>query len=58
MRQRALAAAERARLQDETEQRAARRRILDMATTALPVIPPAERMAPLLTRGQAARTSR
>ena len=57
-RQRAVAAEEAALLHDEAQQRAARRRILDMATAALPVMPPAERMAPLLTRGQASRACR
>jgi hypothetical protein len=38
----------------EQEQRDARRRVLDQATTMLPTVP--ARTAPLLTRGQAARS--
>ena len=49
---RAAAAAQ--ALQEE-ERRAARARILSMATTLLPTVPSA-RTAPLLTRGQADRT--
>jgi hypothetical protein len=44
-----------ARRRDEDEQRAAVARILSQPTARLPVIAP--RVAPLLTRGQAARTS-
>ena len=40
----------------EEEGRAARRRILNMATSILPVLPPAE--SPLLTRGRQARSRR
>jgi hypothetical protein len=41
------------RAQQEAEQRAARRRLLDTATTVLPLLPPPQ--SPLLTRGQRAR---
>ena len=57
-RQAALAAASTAQ---EAEQRAARRRVLESATTLLPVVRPSSRPAPvkdtpLLTPGQAARS--
>ena len=51
------AAAEAAGLaHQETEQRAARRRVLEQATTVLPVLSAAQ--SPLLTRGQRARSRR
>ncbi len=50
-RERILAAAA---LDEEAERRAARQRVLGMATSLLPVV--VDRRAPLLTRGQADRS--